>query len=245
MADERTRRVARAITSCHETGKPRPNYAALARLPDGPGGVLMVTFGAHQATDRADSLDAILVRFRDLAIATHGRGWEILSVADELAEYLPRLATNTAASCLRLAQDLRFLDLLRRSASDPLMRRAQEEVFEERYMQPVVDACDASGFVEPLTIALMYDLEIHGARAATLKRVAPAPERTWVKDVVDVRRANLANAGGRGSFFRNPILRRTTYRMDTFDRLVAAGNWSLELPIAAHGATIRETDIAV
>jgi hypothetical protein len=144
----RNKATARAIACTNESYPPtaRPNYATWATLPDGPGGARQVTFGAHQATDRSDSLDKIVRRYRDLAIETHGEQWDDLTLADELAAYLPLMAENTALSCARLAADPKAKALFLRAAADPLMQRAQEEIFERYYMRPAIEALQGSGW---------------------------------------------------------------------------------------------------
>lgn len=235
---------ARAIVSTHETSPPtpRPKYHEIALLPDGPGGVLQVTFGAHQATDRSDALDNIIRKYREIAQAELGDTWDA-TLADELAAYLPDLAKNTPKSCARLAADAAFHDLLRRAAADPLMMHAQEAVFERDYMRPAVTAVTGSGWVEPLSLAVVYDSMIHGSWKRIRDLVDPAPEREWVRRYVETRHWHLAHAGQRGSRFADRILRRTVYRMRTFEHLMAAGNWALTTPFLANGVMVHDSDL--
>lgn len=249
--DERSINVARAIVSCHETFPPtaRPRYGQLARLPDGPGGGMQVTFGAHQATDAANSLDLIITKYRDLAIAKHGVQWEGLSLADELCIYLPVMARNTASSCKQLAEDRDFLDLLVRSAADPLMRQAQDDVFDVHYMRPALEAVEGSGWVEPLSLAVVYDSHIHGGWRRLRDKVHEQTEHQWIRSYIGTRHFHLANAGRKtGSIFGNPLLRNTTYRMRTFSDATAANNWKLETtgpkPLrTGNGVIITEADV--
>lgn len=237
--------AARAIVSTHETYPPkaRPNYAQLAVLPDGPNRALQVTFGAHQATDRADSLDAILREYRSLTQAAGIPDVDTLS--DELLAYLPRLAKNTPQSCADLATDATFKALLKRSAADPYMQEAQNEVFDVHYMQPAIAAMEGSGWTEPLSLAVIYDSLIHGGwkmmRDAT---TASINEHGWISSYVATRQFHLAHAGSPNSKFDNPLLRATIYRMATFRNLIGLNNWSLDTPFIAHGVTVTEDDIS-
>lgn len=240
--------AARAIVSTFETYPPtaRPNYAQLAVLPDGPGRVLQVTFGAHQATDRADSLDEIIKRYAALALE-RGEGAlnpEWLDGAELLTVYLPRLAKNTPQSCADLATDADFKTLLKRVSTDPLMHQAQNEVFDENYMRPAIAAVEGSGWIEPLSLAVVYDSMIHGGWRRLRNKVQPAGEHEWISRYVAVRDANLANAGGDHSIFDNKLLRNTVYRTATLRNLIHANNWHLATPFVAHGVTVTEDDIS-
>lgn len=246
MIDQHAINASRAIVSTFETYPPRatPGYAQLALLKDGPNAALQVTFGAHQATDRANSLDAILRRYRDLAREKFGDQWEEETLADELEAYLPALAENTGASTSRLAKDKTFTGLLVRSAADSLMQRAQNEIFDEGYMKPALEAVNGSGWQHPLSLAVVYDSLIHGSWAKLRDRVDPAGEEVWISNYITLRRVNMEQAGPGGhSIWSNRLLRNTTYRMDTFRALIRANNWELAAPFMAHGVTITENEI--
>lgn len=245
MIDKHAINAAKAIVSTFETFPPRatPGYAQLALLHDGPNAALQTTFGAHQATDRANSLDAILRRYRDLAQAKYGELWHEETLADELETYLPALAENTGASTSRLAKDKTFTGLLVRSAADELMQQAQNEVFDENYMRPALAAVTGSGWTHPLSLGVVYDSHIHGSWAKLRDRVAAAEETVWISNYVTLRRVNMEQAGTGHSIWSNRLLRNTTYRMDTFRALIAANNWELATPLKAHGVTITEDDV--
>jgi chitosanase len=248
MIDQRAKLVTRCIISCHETMPPRPipNYAQIARLPDGPGNVVQVTFGAHQATDRSDSLDNILKEYRRLAQEKYAGQWAAQSLADELEVYLPELAVNSPASCKALAQNERFVDLLKLAAQDPLMAQAQENVFEVHYFEPALEAVIGSNWVEPLSLAVVYDSMIHGSWAKIRDRIpVELDERAWIARYVTTRRWHMSTAGSQASIWSRRLLRRTVYRMDTFGVLIDKGNWNLDTPIrTGNGGIVKETDLA-
>lgn len=239
--------VAQAVVSAHETVPPtaRPRFAQIAVMRDGPGGGLQTTFGAHQATDRADSLDKIIVRYRELAIEKHGEMWDDLTLADDLEVYLPRLAQNTPLSCASLAKDQVFLDLLKRSAADPLMKQAQQDVFDKNYMLPALAAVTGSGWREPLSLCVVYDSMIHGSWSRIRDEVTRGGgEREWIKAYVQTRHWHLAHAGQKGSKFGNPLVRNTVYRMKTFEEAINDGNWQMVAPLrTGNGLTIFEADV--
>lgn len=238
--------MSEAIVSCHETfpPTPRPRFGQIARLPDGPGGVVQVTFGAKQATDRSDALDKIIEMYRDISILEHAERWRDVTLADELVTYLPRLAQNTPLSCAGLARDKSFLDLLARSSTDPLMREAQMRVFAEFYMKPSIAIFQSMGWQDALSLAVIYDSKIHGSFAAIRDLVLSAPEREWIRSYVETRHWHLANAGRMKSYFKNPLLRNTTYRMKTFEDAIQAQNFDLLTPVkTGNGVTILERDV--
>ncbi len=58
-------------------------------------------------------------------------------------------------------------------------------------------------------------------------------EQVWIGHYVEVRRDWLAN-------HPNMLLRKTVYRMDSFRKLIAQGNWALTLPFVVRGVQIEE-----
>ena len=63
------------------------------------------------------------------------------------------------------------------------------------------------------------------------RRMAEAGEDVWYATYVDLRRQWLADS-------TNPLVRKTTYRMEAMGNLIAAGKWGLELPLTVHGVVI-------
>lgn len=207
-------RILRHVVRIFEQGHELEGYDRVTTLRDGPGGVLQVTFGDHQATDKADSLDAII----RLYIARGG------ALAEHFKPFISLLSQNTAKSCSTLATSTRFLSLLRESGREELMKRCQDEVFDRKYMQPALLAGAGSGFVHPLSYLVLYDSHIHGAYGAMRDRVkTPASdEKGWIGEYLQDREDWFRAKGG--------LLGRCTYRMDALQDQVADGNWALELP---------------
>lgn len=288
MFSEKTLRTVEAIVSVHENGRPHGKYESVAVLPDGPGGVRQVTYGAHQATDASNTLDKIIQRYCGLVQAEQGSvsGHPLVDGEDSgvgLVDYLPKLGENTRASFQALAADDFFLDLLRRAGSDPLMIQAQIEIFRENYLQPAISICEKRGYTQPLSLAVIYDSLIHGSFKLISSRVGEfgSNEKLWITRYLVERRNWFANHSKK-------LLRNAVYRMDTFLNLIIAddvktvlqtnmvpslagkspaetfcilvmkgkinrqafeviassGNWSLELPIVAHGVSIAESDVS-
>lgn len=127
-------------------------------------------------------------------------------------------------------------DILVRAGQDPVMIQVQDRYFDEQYWLPAVKFCDAMGFITALALAVTYDSTIHGSLYRIHKRLPPnLSEKSWINHYVAARRNWFIN-------HPNQLLRRCTYRMDTFQKLIEAGNYDLHSPVFAHG---RRADINI
>jgi chitosanase len=220
----RARAAANAIVSCHETGRPVGNYSALVVLSDGAG----ISYGTHQATHRAGSLFKICKLYCDLSTSP---------VSAQLRQFLPLLNNPSPASVNQGAHNETLKSLLRAAGGEQKMRFAQNRVFERNYLDPAALACDGSNFRHAMSLAVIYDSMIQGGYAVCRDRVSGVSgEEAWVRRYVAVRRQWLAT-------HPKPVVRHTTYRMDTFLQLISDNNWELNVPFSAHGAQV--TDAAI
>jgi len=220
-----------SILSVFETGKvPTPAaYQTCTILRDGAG----ISYGKHQATDNAGSLDKIVAKY----IAAGGKH------ADALKPYVPRLTANETAKLNPAAPPdwaRALVSLLKEAGTDPVMQKAQDDVFDENYWLPAVNHAKAIGLTTPLGYAVVYDTCIHSGpgRVATHRAAFPqkspangGDEKEWVKAYVGARKAWLAGSS-------NALVQRTVYRMETFEGLMAVGNWSLTTPFTVRGVKI-------
>lgn len=230
MITPEQKRTCKRIVGVFETGRPDPDYGACTILRDGAG----ISYGAHQATDGADSLDAILLRALDLGISRADEVRVALSLMQ--ADASTRYSSISAAP----AEIRQAVTLLRALGSDPVMQRAQEEVFEANYWIPAQRQAEEMGLRTPLAWAVVYDTCIHSgpggvarvrARFPELPPARGGAEAAWISAYVRARRAWLAAQGG--------IVAGTVYRMDAFLSLIAAGAWDLVLPVTVRGVVIR------
>jgi len=230
MITPEQKRVAKSIVSIFETGKAAGNPAACTILPDGAG----ISYGAHQATDASDSLDAILVEYLRRGGAMQAEAREVLALVQADLSTRYRSISGAAPGVVRA------VELLRKMGADPVMAAAQEDVFERLYWQPAQDQAEGMGLVEPLSWAVIYDTCIHSgpggiakirARFAALPPIRGGDERTWARAYVEARRAWLVSRGG--------IVAQTVYRMDAFSALMAAGRWDLAVPLTVRGVVIQ------
>ena len=221
---------AKAIVRIFETGSARGRYSALAVLDDGAG----ISYGISQFTHRSGSLLKVVEQY----LANGGAiGAEVLK------RNIPALRTQTAAAVNALASNRDLRSALKEAASAPEMRSAQEAVADEMYLLPAIRACGGSGFVLPLSLAVIYDSITHGSYALIRDRVKIAPgeagwsdsiERSWITAYVRRRDAWL------NSISR---LRTTRYRTRFFLDRIAIGEWQLNLPLNVNGVWLTDKDI--
>lgn len=227
-----TRKAIDAVLSIFETGK-MPSAAAYATctvLKDGAG----ISYGKHQCTDKAGTLDLVVKRY----ISLDGRH------AEQLAKYLPQLATNETAKVDPAGPFPPWMNdliaVLKKAGADPVMQMAQDEVFDEEYFEPAVSRAADLGLTTALGLLTIYDTSIHSGpgRVAThaklVKEAAPkagGDERRWVAEYIATRRAWLAASS-------NPLVQKTVYRMDALTKLIEAGKWGLEMPFVVRGLTV-------
>ncbi len=221
--DPEKKRIIQSIVSVFETGTPEDDYSAVVVLKDGAG----ISYGKHQSTDHSDTLDAIVYRYADLG----GR------YSNDLKAFVPQLESDASAS---VDPDnlptwvVQLMEVLREAGrNDVLMQRAQDQIFDELYWRPAADHALAMQLVHPLSWLVCYDSTIHsGSNGVTRirKRFPEVPpsaggdEEAWTKAYLQARRAWLAA-------YDSPTVQKTVYRIDAMLELVAADNWSLEVPI--------------
>ena len=226
------KRAIDSVLSIFETGRlPSPeSYSTCAVLADGAG----ISYGKHQSTDRAGSLDLVCKQY----IALQGPR------ASELNAYLGYLGSNASAKVnpkgpypdwLRT-----LMSLLRDLGREPLMQQCQDEVFDRVYFSPAVNHCNALGLTRALSLLTIYDTCIHsgpGRVASHRQAIAVAPpaeggdEKAWIKAYVAERRAWLLRSS-------NELVRKTIYRPDAISKLIASDNWDLRMPFTCCGRQV-------
>ena len=225
------KKVIDSILSIFETGKipTAASYSTCTILRDGAG----ISYGKHQATDNAGSLDKIVKMY----IAEGG------THAAKLQPYLPQLSANETAKVNPSAPPdwaKNLVNLLKEAGADPKMQSAQDAIFDENYWNPAVNHAKQIGLNTALGHAVVYDTCIHSGpgRVATHRAAFPqkspangGDEREWVKAYVSARKAWLLGNS-------NPLVQKTIYRMETFEKLMAEGNWDLNTPLTVRGVKI-------
>jgi chitosanase len=219
------------VLSIFETGKvpSKESYQTCTILSDGAG----ISYGKHQATDRAGSLDKIV----QLYIEKNG------TVAQELVPYLARLASNDTAKVdpkKPPAWALKLVEILKKAGADPIMHDCQDEVFDAGYWIPAVGHANNVGLKTALGHLIVYDTCIHSGPAgvANIRARFPEPsparggdEKAWCYAYIEARRTWLLGN-------KNPLVQKTVYRMDALKAIADSGNWDLSLPMKVRGVTI-------
>jgi chitosanase len=220
------------VLSIFETGRvpTAASYATCTILPDGAG----ISYGKHQCTDRAGSLDAVVKRYIELGGAH----------AAALQGMLPLLASNASTKeppkGPHSAPVAALMQTLRTAGADPLMQRAQDEVFDRDYFAPAVNLAQQIGLKTALGLLVVYDSCIHsGPGGVTMIRQkfaekSPAnggDEKAWVLAYIRTRRNWLATHS-------MTVLHATVYRMDALKAIADAGNWDLATPLTVRGQRI-------
>jgi chitosanase len=220
------------VLSIFETGRvpTAASYATCTILADGAG----ISYGKHQCTDRAGSLDAVVKRY----IALGGQ------FATALKAFETTLATNASTKVPPKgpwgAEVTDLVNLLKAAGADPVMHRAQDEVFDEVYFAPALNHAKQIGLTTALGLLVCYDTCIHsGPGGVTMIRnmfAAKSPanggdEKEWVKAYIGARRNWLATHS-------LTVLHATVYRMDALKALADAGAWDLAMPLTVRGQRI-------
>lgn len=217
------KRVIDSVLSINETGKlpSATAYSTVTVLSDGAG----ISYGKHQSTDRSGSLDAIVLRYLDLGGA----------MSDKFRPFLKDLDANfsTAVDPKNPPQHVKdLMNLLAEAGKDPVMQRAQDEVFDENYWVPAEQRGQAMKLVTPLAYLALYDTCIHSgpSRIDALRKVFPerAPatggdETAWVRAFLNAR-FNWLKANS------NPLVQRSADRVTAILKIADSGNWNLQTP---------------
>lgn len=230
MLEQKSIETIKKIIEVFETGKVSSNYGVITILEDGAG----ISYGKSQATDKADTLDAIVFRYIDK------QGM----FANSLSKYVDELnadLTTTVDPKNPPAWVKDLMSILKTAGEkDPLMKAAQDEIFDQHYWKPAYDQGIAMRLVYPLSYAIVYDTCIHSGPGGVVKirKLFPeyppsnnGDEKIWAKAYVNARRKWLSS-------YPNAAVQKTVYRMDTFLSLIAQDNWKLDKSFKVLGQKI-------
>jgi len=221
------------VLAVFETGKvpTAASYSTCTVLKDGAG----ISYGKHQCTDKAGSLDLVCKKYIELGGAR----------AAELTQCMGYLATNESSKVDPKGPFPTWLtnliNLLKALGAEPIMQQAQDFVFDQNYFLPAVNHAKDVGLTTALGLLALYDTCIHSGpgRVATHRAAFPekspkngGDEKAWVKAYLNARRAwLLANS--------NPLVQKTVYRQDAILDLIKADNWDLKLPFKVRGVEVK------
>jgi hypothetical protein len=204
-----------AFVSVFERGSIRGDYSAVSANSGDAGGIV---YGIQDATLTNGGLYSVIAAY----VAAEGAEY-----VDELRPYLDRLKTKDKS----LAGDKTLLALLGDAGQDPVMQSTQLAIGLKAYFAPSFAKARQLGLRHPLSYAVVYDSIVNSGRLNTASRadelVGPLSgtnEKEWIAAYVTARREWMTQ--------HFPQFPQLALRMQTFESLIAADNWSLTLPVA-------------
>ncbi len=224
MVTDLQKKSAEAIVNVFETGTPRGDYSQVTVVPGDTG---HLTYGRSQTTLASGNLYLLIKSYCDAIGALYVEGFRA---------YLARLADRDTS----LDIDMAFRQLLKDAGSDVVMQQVQDAFFDRVYWEPSVAWCSQLGLDEALSNTVVYDSCVHGSWKRMLDKTiqlfgqpSSSRERWWVEKYIDVRKDWLAN-------HPNLLLRKTIYRMNSFQQFIKDSEWTLALPFKVRGVVIDE-----
>lgn len=221
-------RICNEVINVFETGSKAGNYADVTIYKDGgQGAYRQITYGKAGSTQDG-TLDVLLANY-----ITAAQKEGMSSAAKVIQSYLP-IKNNRS-----LVDNKEFIQALKDAGKEPVMKEVQDQFFDDAYWAPALRWFKSNGFTLPLSMLVIFDSFIHSGGILDFlrkrfKAVPPAAggdEKEWITQYVSTRKSWLANHS-------NTILRKTTYRMDTMQRAISAGNWNLTSPLNANGVIV-------
>lgn len=217
------------VVNVFETGSINGNYGAVTLLKDGPPGadgtpIKQITYGRSQTTEFGN-LKMLLQNYVDA-----GGGF-----ADTFKPYISKIGKRPS-----LCTDAVLLQTLKTAGkTDPVMKKVQDDFFEQLYYQPAYNWFAGMKFTTALSMLVIYDSFIHSGTVPSWLRerfteAVPkngGDEQTWIKQYVNARHNWLANHS-------RAILQKTVYRTQCFKTSMGKENWDLSLPVNANGITV-------
>jgi hypothetical protein len=211
------------VINAFETGSLETDYSSLFFYNDGPNQMKQITLGRG------------FTEFGNLGkvVEYYSNAGGVFS--DFFKRYIGRVGKQPS-----LRSDKDFVENLKKAGSDPLMRQAQDRVFEEKYWIPAKKFFDDNGFKEPLSMLVIFDSFVHSGSVlaflrARFREFPPSKggqEKKWIEEYVNVRHNWLATHS------TVPVLRNTIYRTNCFKNCIKSGNWDLSKVVNANGILV-------
>lgn len=225
------RKTGQAIVNIFESGRPIGDYSAVAVVKGDEGGL---SYGRAQAALMRGGLFILIQRYCQAAGAQY---------ADALSSYLASMRQRDAS----LNGDDALKALLRHAGSDPVMQKAQDDFFDQRYWNPALVAATHMGARSALGVTITYDSFIHSGVGGWERLASETSDRfgasgsigeePWYGRYVELRRDWLAAS-------KSAPIRNSVYRMDAFIDLIRQDKWDLPLPLTVRGVIIDEGVLA-
>ena len=224
MITESIKQLIERVVNVFETGTPDGKYDSLVIYRDGKNDTRQITYGRSQTTEQGNLKKLLLLYIQNGGM-----------YADKFSPYMDRVGE------ISLVGNATFKRLLKQSAvDDEIMRKTQDQFFDQVYYDPALHFFEQNGFTLPLSLLVIYDSCIHsgGVPRFLRKRFGEFPpaaggdEKKWTTSYVDIRHQWL-------KYHNNELLRKTIYRTQCFKDQIAADNWNLDkLPIMANKVAV-------
>jgi len=230
--EQQTKETINKILSIFETGRvPSPSaYSTCSILSDGAG----ISYGKHQSTDKSGTLDLIFNAY----INAGGK------YSEQLKPYATYIRDSASAKYSSTSSSpdwcKKLIELLKLAGADPIMQKIQDEVFDSHYWNPAFEHYKKCGLKTAMGMLVLYDTSIHSGSGnvniirAKFPELSPAnggDEKAWIKAYVAARKRWLLSSP-------NPLVRKTIYRMEEFEKILSANNWELATPLSIRGVKI-------
>ena len=153
---------------------------------------------------------------------------------EEFTPYISKIGSEA------LVNDSNFLQILKESCSEDIMKECQEQAYDDMYINPALAFCDKNKLVLPLSKLVICDSYLHSGSILTSLRNSftesvPANggnEKVWIESYCKARKNWLANHS-------RTILHNTVYRMDFMLDRIKKGDWELtQSPFVANDVKI-------
>lgn len=212
------------VINVFETGSTTGNYGAISIYSDGPNNIRQITYGRSQTTEYGN-LRSLVQKY---VIANGVYSKKIKPFAEKVGT-------------IPLTDDSNFKDLLKKAGKeDSVMKKTQDDFFDEKYYKPAIKWAKDNGFILPLSALVIYDSFIHSGGILWVIRgmfpesppILGGNEIEWTNAYVEARHVWLATHS-------REAVRKTIYRTQCFKDEIAKGNWTLNsLPIKANGVKV-------
>lgn len=198
----------------NDNGSKFNDYKTIYRYNDGNNKRRQLTLGRGFTEDGGN-----LRKVVDLYVTKGGKSEILKTNASKLGKGL--LVNNTE-----------FIKALRDASAEEVMQQAQDETFQQVYLQPALDWAHVNGFNTPLSNAVIVDSYLHSGamtswlvKAVTEQRPSKGGlEKVWIKQYCEGRLGWFNRASG--------PLSTCKFRPKFFLSQMSNSNWDFNCPLA-------------
>lgn len=225
MITESKLNICRRILNCFEndSASPETDYSSIYIYNDGKNRRKQVTL-ARGFTQDGGNLWRVLSNY----INKNGK------YAEFFVPYRSKMSDGS------LYTDKIFLQtLVKASKEDPLMKNAQDEIFNQVYLSGAINYFQNYKFTTPLSFAVIVDSTLQsGGMLSRLTNGFPekkpssgGDERKWITQYVQTRHKWLSGSSSRA-------IRNSAYRTRFFLNELKKNNWELNCPLVANDSKV-------